>query len=441
MFFSMAHPRALTLALLLAVFAAPLRGGAEEADEQEKGPANRVSSSLEWWVGQDGTATKHYEVSYEGAEILKRLDEFAAGFPSRLAYVENFLPFIEDTDRLVEKTELSRGRYRFVYRSTRKQDTRPDAKPSLIVWAPVLDDPLTVPWRSEGDSRYRYRFIDVEITSRVAVRGPWRFPAGVSHGDTTFSEPGIEARLLARELNVPDKRLRHPGYDLDGMELKAVVRTEPYALEAQDFEKLRERLGTWARHRLAGAALVGYPGDNGRSEADFGGGTEFGYRSLGTGDLSFGGLDIGIQAYYRRSYSRYFAWRMASLRLDFHFGSEPEEVRRHEDDGFFSFGSGISSVVEFRLPSYSTEGEGAKVLSFFELYAGPGAQFATFARDTVEDTATSLDPEITAGIRWGFSNPNGAFLGTGALGFRYTGYLGEGRLFEHSWAITLESLL
>src|SRR5690606_21653362 len=102
-------------------------------------------------------------------------------------------------------------------------------------------------------------------------RGPWRFPAGLSHRDMTFSEPGIEARITARELRTPDRERGHPGFDLPGMEVRAVARTEPYTLRGEDFEALQGRFREWALHRMSGAALVGYPGDGESAGAEWGG--------------------------------------------------------------------------------------------------------------------------------------------------------------------------
>jgi len=399
---------------LAALLVSPMAMAGTEVQE-------RAEYLLQWWVGKDGTSTKAYTVKYSGPETLRRLKEFSQGVKGAEGFLSNLLPYREPGDALVEFKSDGTNEFRWIYRA-RAQSTAGDNKDNLLLWLPVWGDPVSHAWEPKAGSRVRFRTRKFQIVNRIEVRVPWEFESPAPRTDHLLSQNHIEAHYKSRPIIDPstgDRKI--PGWDQPGIELSSDIETTEGELTRETINRLHEAHSSWVMARLSGvlwARVARDPVELAYGKDPHGAGSfDVGYNWINAGSSSYRGVIFSLGTRRERYLGAGFTWRSIGLDARLSLGSD--------QGNFTDIRVALSSILQYRLKTLSGLGEGERQVTFFDLYAGPAAQYVWLNDSGTGVFNQGLAPGAMAGIRWGLANSKVTLMaGTPfhvALGLRWEG--------------------
>ncbi|MGZ3708883.1 MAG: hypothetical protein ACXWPM_08915 [Bdellovibrionota bacterium] len=403
--------------LLLSLFAAVcLSSRAFSSEGSATVPSSRIEYSLEWWIGEDGTSTKFYEVLYSGDAALSRLKSF--GDPVR--HLENSLPYREENDTLITSGKSADGRYFWKYQGQPQPAFA--QKKNLSLWLPVFNDPAGLQWSSHDHQRYSYDFQSSTVVNRLTLRAPWPFESSITASEQEFTAGPITALLTLRAVPARGEcERKDPGCYLPGVELAGVFRSDSAAeLPQSEVRKIWENYWKWTPVRLQGNRLVA--GERGATP-NYGvfprnrlsGLISSGYLGFMTPYQSFGTGAIGLGVSYDRWFTGNLGWKILSTRINLGYGNT-------DAGGALAFEGIISSLFDGRVLIPAKSAVGFPYFWSIDFLAGPefhGTVIADFGRN---NTSAGPSAALMAGARFGVTVFGPGYLGGLFSSFGIGGY-------------------
>lgn len=420
-----AHPDAANPVGKFVIDSPPVPGPDADEDTKSSRKAEGVDYRMLWVIRLDGTETKEYSFTYRGERTLARLSEYAGGDDRVPGFLENLLPHRDSLDRRVSREKEAEGVFTWTY--TRGPDAgSPRPKSDLLLWLPVYEDPVALPWEAVDGSALEYRLRDFEVTNRLIVHMPWNLAGRLSTMRKTYDAGPISARLSA----VPTDG---DGNGLVGYELKAVLRSDDGRLDQEELERFRSEVTRWVFARLNGVILPGEDtGSVPNSRKSFyflRTRTQLSYGSVLRDGRSFGGWGGGVGLRLENPLGRRWTWNPVSIDLEYHTGHEPRAGTEGPGFSVTHLDFGLTTELSFRLPYGYPSDEPVSTFSFLELTGAAGGRYAYFKFTGDAESERAWTPAVSVGLRWGNVLPfTGAFFGkplTTALTFRYHHYTRE----------------